>query len=266
MKYIIGSGWWCNDYADKREKFYGDDEIRGKDFHHLWYKSVIQSTSPEKIVIVDSNSPIIPEYDSSIEFISLNENAGHSTNHTGKFSGWMRSVLLSASYAINCDCDYYVYVEQDVLLKGDNIIEKAIESMNKPYMFGRCNDHHNPLQQSFFIIKKDYLEQFVSNIYRIPYTDYDMPPERKFAIATSKLFSIIPKFMFVTPNSILLKKVLRRIQNSLSRLLGNYDDLPFGQGRDRPIDFSLEHFYFQHGDTSELTSYNKLYENTNENS
>ncbi|MBY7766025.1 hypothetical protein KW426_15800 [Vibrio fluvialis] len=260
MKYIIGSGWWCSDESDGRDAFYGDEDIRSQEFHKLWRKSVDSFTSPDRVIIVDSNSPVKPNYSDDVIFLSLNENAGHSTNHRGKFSGWMRSVILSASYAINCDCDYFVYVEQDVLLQGSNIVEKAIATMKKPYMFGKCHDHNNPLQQSFFIIKKSHLEEFISNIYRIRYTDFDMPPERKFALATSRYFMFIPQFFFVTPANMFLKKVFRRVQNNVSRILGNYDYLPFGYGRDRPINFEDEYFYFQHGDKNELKLHFSLFE------
>lgn len=90
----------------------------------------------------------------------------------------MRSVLHSMSYAQNCNCDYYVYIEQDVLLSGKGIVEHCIKNMRKPYMFGKCNTFKNPLQQSFFIIRKDYIDKFLSNIYSINYTDQKISPEK----------------------------------------------------------------------------------------
>lgn len=219
IKYIIGSGWWCSDISDIRDVFYGDDEIRGKDFHELWKLSIDRFTNPEQIIIVDSNSPIKPSIRDDITFISLNENAGHSTNHRGKFSGWMRSVLVSASYASSCDCDYYVYVEQDVLLYGNNIIERCIKEMKSSYAFGKCNDHSNSLQQSFFIIKKDKLDTFLSNLYNIKYTDFSLPPERKFSLATSPLFKFIPKVIFVSPKNELLKKYYVDLKICFQKLL-----------------------------------------------
>ena len=36
--YIIGSGWWCGDNPENEKRIIvGDDSIRGKDFHKLWY-------------------------------------------------------------------------------------------------------------------------------------------------------------------------------------------------------------------------------------
>ncbi|MTC60658.1 hypothetical protein GKR50_11605 [Providencia rustigianii] len=261
MKYIIGSGWWCaiNNNKD-RDNYYGDDSIRSSDFHEIWINSILSNSNPERICIIDSNSPIKPNIDpilKNIVFISLNENGGHSTQHTGKYSGWMRSVLHSMSYAQSCDCDYYIYIEQDALLSGSGVIEFCINNMKKPYMFGKCNDFKNPLQQSFFLIKKDYIDIFLSNLYSINYTDKQISPERKFAIATSRLFKFIPKFIFISPRNKLMKRLTWRAQNILCRIIGSYQYLPIGYGRDRPINFLDKYFYFQHGNTDELINYKK---------
>lgn len=255
VKYIIGSGWWCSLDIDQRQNMYGAEEIRGLAFHQHWLKSVKDNTNPERIYIVDSNSPIKPVYDEIIDVTVLNENGGHSTNIRGKYCGWMRSVIHSMSYAQNCDCDYYVYIEQDVLLKGNGIIEHCISKMRKPYMFGKCKDFHNPLQQSFFIIRKDAIDAFLARIYLITYDDYQISPEKKFALATSPFFLLIPKILFVAPKNKIIKKLTWRIQNVLARLLGNYDYLPVGYGRDRPLDMGSNFLYFQHGTKEELKEY-----------
>ena len=108
--YIIGSGWWCGEAnPDDKRKILGSDIIRGKEFHKLWYESVCRFTSPEKIFIVDSASPVKPDLnkdDDRIEFFSLTTNAGHSTLHTGKYCGWTRAVLAGIYYAHMCDADY----------------------------------------------------------------------------------------------------------------------------------------------------------------
>ncbi|HEM6846616.1 hypothetical protein OKT23_17240 [Providencia rettgeri] len=257
MKYIIGSGWWCtDDKNNNRDRYYGDDTIRSAAFHREWLASITENTYSVKICIIDSNSPIKPPLlPNNIIFISLNENGGHATQHTGKYSGWMRSVLHSMSYAQNSDCEYYVYVEQDVLLFGDGIIEFCISKMKKPYMFGKCNLFNNPLQQSFFIIKKDYIDIFLSNIYSIKYRDSQINPEKKFAISTSRLYKFIPKFIFLTPKNRFLKKLTWRFQNILCKLFGNYQYLPVGYGRDRPINFDDSYYYFQHASRDEINEY-----------
>lgn len=257
MKYIIGSGWWCADNdTNNRDKYFGDDSIRSVGFHEEWKQSVYNASKPDTICIIDSNSPVKPKINrDNIVFISLNENGGHATRHVGKYSGWMRSVLHSMSYAQNSNCDYYVYVEQDVLLVGEGIIEYCIGKMKKPYMFGKCNTFNNPLQQSFFIIKKDYIDIFLANIYLTHYSDSEINPEKKFALATSKFFKLIPKFIFITPKHKLMKKLTWRMQNILCRVIGSYDYLPVGFGRDRPINFKSKYYYFQHASKDEMNEY-----------
>ena len=275
MKYIIGSGWWCaqspsdaasdsssDSSCDSPEEVrvtFGDDQIRSAGFHALWYDSICHTSKPDKIVIVDSCSPVKPALNSKderIEFISLNENAGHSTNHNGKYCGWTRSVLLSLSYAINCDCDYYVYVEQDVLLSGKGLIEHEIEQMRGKYAFGREPSLVQPLQQSMFIIKHSAIETFLSRFYAISATDNQVSPERKFAIASSWFLSLLPSMLFRQPPlTNVLGKVLHRAQTAVLKLFGGFGTLQMGYGRQRPIDFSAPHYYFQHGSQEELATF-----------
>ncbi|REL30214.1 hypothetical protein [Thalassotalea euphylliae] len=266
MKYIIGSGWWCSDKnsneniaVDQKRVLHGDDAIRGQAFHELWYQSIVDNASPDKIIITDSCSPLKPtnlQDKPLIEFVSINENPGHSTNHTGKYSGWMRSVLMGLSYAVNCDCDYFVYVEQDVLLKGKGIIESEIQKMKKNMMFGKEKGLVQPLQQSFFILHRSHFERFLSRVYGIAAKDVKISPERKFAIASSWLLSALPECLFWQPNlNNVAAKVIHRIQTAILKLLGGYDTTKCGYGRSRPINFDDDYYYFQHGSQEELKSY-----------
>lgn len=265
-KYIIGSGWWCNEsnvQTDRDERLtYGDDEIRGSSFQKKWISSITKNCSPDKIVIIDSASPTPPPnlafHDNEIEYIRLNDNGGHASNHTGKLCGWSRGVIMSANYAANCDCQYYVYIEQDVLLKGENIIEFAISKMKKPYMFGSNQGNNQPLQQSFFIIKHSHLNKFISRYLMMDYRDDEISPEVKFSLCTSYLYRIIPKALFkiILPNK-LLGRIIYRIQLLLAKALANFDQLPFGAGRERPLDFSTNYLYFQHASKDELDAFSK---------
>lgn len=250
-KYIIGSGWWCSGDGEKR-KTMGDDSIRTADFHSQWYESIETFTSPEKIIIVDSNSPIKPAVDKSdarIEFISLNKNSGHSSqlNHGSKYCGWTSSVLLSLDYALHCECDYYVYVEQDVLLYGDNILSDIISNMksnNNNYAFGHPGNTPQPLQQSLFVIKKSFIEDFSSRYKSVKSSDLEISPEIKFYMAVSFWVRIIPEYF--------LKK---RFVQFLLRKVANINFFEIGYGRIKPVDFRDNQFYFQHGVDKELNDY-----------
>lgn len=256
FNYVIGSGWWSKDnegFSKERKKL-GDDFIRSPEFHHLWYESISRYTTPNKIIIVDSASPQKPPLnlkDGRIEFISLDKNYGHATNCIGKFGGWLRSCLLGVAYAWMCDADYFVYVEQDVLLYGEGIIEHAISRMNHSFMFGRFGQGlrtktPQPLQQSFFIIKKPAYLEFMQRMEQIRGTDQEIFPEIKF---TQIRYNWLPKALIYTR----FGKLWRILTADLW-----YDWLPYGYGRERPLNWNDPFFYFQHGTINEIQQYIKL--------
>jgi len=252
-KYIISSGWWCNESEnDGREKFLGSPEIRGHQFHKLWYKTISDFSSPSKILIVDSCSPIKPiidENDERLELISLNSNAGHSTSMVGKYCGYTRAILVAMEYAMQCDTDYFVYVEQDVLLYGESIIEKCIDEMITDYMFGEAKNSPGKLQQSLFIIKQSAIRTFIKRLHAIHYSDKELNPEDKFSIAASRGWVPLLTYVAVAKRK---SNVMRWLDYQLTKYLGNWCKLPIGFGRDRPINFNNEFFYFQHGSEIEI--------------
>jgi len=250
MKYVIGSGWWATDEPSLENRMTpGDDIIRSAEFHKLWYKSICKYTNPEKIFIVDSNSPIKPPLnrdDGRIEFVSLDKNYGHSVKSTAKFCGVMRSFLFGVSYAWMCDADYFVYVEQDCLVCGEGIIEYAIDKMSHPYMFGDGSGTPQPTQISIFIIKRSHFTNFLNGLARIEDADHVVSPEEKFARIELDWL----------PNHIANKR-LRRLRSRWWKLTGRFwrDWLPFGYGRARPINWNDPYFYFQHGTKEEIQAY-----------
>lgn len=258
MRYVIGSGWWsAGDSLDTRSELLGDDRIRGKDFHQLWYASVNRFTDPQKIIIVDSCSPVKPQLnreDSRLEFVSYNLNAGHNTNHVGKFSGLNRALLLGLEYARHSDTDYYVNVEQDCLLFGKGIIEHCIRHMRTPYMLGSGVGTPQKTQISLFIVRQDGILPLIQRLNAMPETDNEICPEDKLHIVCSK-----------GPPS-LHAAVYKRAEKSalfgwwdwqFFKYLTAYDLLPIGYGRARPVKFEDDMFYFQHGTSEELARYLK---------
>ena len=247
MKYVIGSGWWCTREPSWQEgrKRLGDDLIRTADFHALWYESVKRFTDPCKIVIVDSASPVRPPLcpdDPRIECISLDRNYGHATSCGTKFSGCSRSFLLGVAYAWMCEADYYVYVEQDCLLYGEGIVERAIGRMRHDFMFGDGAGTPQPIQQSMFILARPAFRAFLDGMDKIREGDREVSPEVKFARLK---WDLVPE------------RIGPLRLRSWRRLTGRlwYDRLPFGYGRARPIDWNQPHFYFQHGTREELERY-----------
>lgn len=233
-KIVVGSGWWC---SGKRSQWnIGDDLIRSPDFFQLWHRQVLKYINPEKIIVVDSNSPIKPNPENleKVEFISLDKNYGHANDIRadlvdGKICGFNRAIILSATYAMCCDADYYVYIEQDCVIKGHGFVEKAIGGQEFDFFCGQRTEggqglHGNTaapmLQQSVQIVKKSKLETFISKLINAPESDGEMSPERK-----------------------------------MERDMAPYGLLQVPYGRSRPIDFTLSHYYAQHFTRDELLQF-----------
>ena len=71
MNYIIGTGWWCDDtgvHSHTKHQKYVDTSTRKKDFFDLWYKSIRKFTNPQSIIVVDSNSPVKPNFPFQLHF------------------------------------------------------------------------------------------------------------------------------------------------------------------------------------------------------
>jgi hypothetical protein len=250
---IIHTGWWCEGETNNfnREKLLGDDTLRRQEFHNLWYQSICAFTNPDKILIVDSNSPIKPKFnkeDDRIELLSLPFNAGHATDlKAERLAGVSRSFMLGILYALMSDVEYYVYIEQDALLFGKEIIEHCIRDMQSPYMFGNGKGTPQITQQSLFIIHRRGMQEFINNYLSIQSPDNKMTSETKFCLAANKLTKLIP-------NRIILSRLWKKIYP----FFVNYDLVPIGYGRTRPINFKDPYFYFQHGNKEEIKEYLKL--------
>lgn len=257
--YIITTGWWCtnDDAIDDRKIIQGESIIRTDEFHKIWFDAVNTYTTPQKVFIVDSDSPVKPIMNKEKEtLVTLMNNAGHSTHHTGKLSGVSRAHLLGMSLVMVNEADYWVYIEQDALIYGKGIIEKCIEKMNKPYMFGYGLGTPQPVQQSLMIIKKEGIPKFIKNFTGIKAKDSEISPEVKFAIATSFILKCIPERIYIKmEDNTRLGNLLRRVIWKCIKTFRGFDYLPIGYGRARPIDFGNTHFYFQHGDQEELNKW-----------
>jgi hypothetical protein len=186
-------------------------------------------STPEKIIIIDSASPVKPDIKDkkNISFYSLGKNFGAGIDGTQnlRLSGWDRGILGSAALAFLEGHDYYVYIEQDCLIKGKGIIEYAISKMGgKPIMLGGGKGTPQPLQQSFIIIKNEF----------------------------------IPEFLYKETK--LTKEELKK--DCEARYLSHFKDklcyLPYGHGRARPINFNDQYFYAQHLRTEELERFKKF--------
>ncbi|MES0826273.1 hypothetical protein [Ruegeria sp. SCP11] len=251
IRYVIGSGWWSSDTnVNPKRKNLGDPVIRSVEFFNHWLSAIQRFTSPQEVIVVDSNAPNKPAPDkrSQVQWVSLPFNAKHATDHIGRWSGWTRSVIVSASYAMASDCDYFVYVEQDCLINGTDVIEHCIENMRAGIAFGSGEGTPQPLQQSFFIIRSDLLPGFLSNLCAIRERDCDLSPEWKF------LCAVWWPFVVAANLGLFRWRYFRKkcVKFSKGRW---FDFLPIGVGRTRPIPFNEEFFYFQHGTRGEVEQF-----------
>ena len=219
MKYIIGTGWWCDGTGKHKGTVSGSDFIRSKEFFNVWYYFVNKYTSPEKIIIVDSASPIRPSIpdDKRIEFISTDQNYQHAKLNKTQFDGWTRSFLLSAYYALMCEADYFIYIEQDCLVIGEHWVEQVIDFMQKnknTCALGKWEDKYE-IDQSLTVIEKSYIFEAIKKLHEPTRSDFEKRAEFRFRIL-------------------------------------DYDFLPFGYNRNRPINFNDKTFYAQQWTEDEL--------------
>lgn len=224
-KYVIGSGWYCRHPDGSTGKVHGHPQvgeavIRSIDWHSVWKYFLFRYTSPAKVIVVDSNSPYKPERDDRIEWVSLDDN--YQYNKKTHYNGWLRGFMTGAWYAWNCNANF-VYIEQDCLVIGKNWM-KAVEkqAVGKFPLFGKR--FRSPIQQSLVYL---------------PY-------------------AVIPKFLYylTLPKNAMTCEV--RFHNTSKGKVGlPYKTIPFGVGRNRPINWKAKHFYAQHWNKSELVALGK---------
>jgi hypothetical protein len=229
-KVVVGSGWWCAEAWPSW--LIGAAATRSPQFFELWLAQVLRCLRPAKIIVTDSAAPIKPAVrHPSLVWVELDRNYGHAIDIKNglintKYCGFTRSVMNGAMYALCCDADYYVYVEQDCILVGDDLLAHAIGDASEDILLGPppvngIGLNGTPaapmLQQSLIVVRGQVLPRFIEGLAAAPWSDGEKSPEIIMA---------------------------ERLQ-------------PLGQlripyGRSRPIDFSLSHFYAQHLSEGEL--------------
>lgn len=260
--YVVGSGWWCEhaDGTQDRALTFGDAAIRSQRFFRVWHASLMRYARPRQIIVVDSASPVKPDLaglGGDISWLTLPHNPGHAATCQERLSGYTVSVLLSAYHAFLTGAEHYVYVEQDNLLHGEGLIERAIARMTTPFMFGGPVPMKQPLQQSLFIIRRDGLWPFIDFLSRLATPDRELSPERKFGLAAFAARVGAPASADPARLAAQLRALdtLTLSSHALDVEARGFDYLPFGVGRCRPIDWDAGDFYFQHASAEELQRY-----------
>jgi hypothetical protein len=255
---LVATGWFSTNEA-RSYVTKGDELIRGVGFRSLWWQSVDTFIKPQHVFIVDSASPIKPDdaahTATPFQYTELLMNPGHSQNGKTHYCGYMAGVILGLEFALLNDVDMFLYVEQDALVFGDAIVEKtknALRRRNLVFGSGGLD-----IQQSFFAANKKGIRHFLSALHAINYSDKQVAPEHKFMFAASRFLPgpLIKLAEFTEVEK--LRVAGLRLFSLACALAKNYAFLPFGYGRERPINFGDEVFYFQHGSADELTRYKK---------
>lgn len=238
-KVVVASGWWCD--TSTHDWALGSAVTRSPAFFDLWYRQVVRCLAPIRIVVTDSASPLKPDIHAHplLQWVELDQNYGHPNDIrigriNTKYSGFTRSVLNGAMFALCCDADFFVYVEQDCLLWGADFLRHAVGASPAEIFLGQPTENGRGmggrvaapmLQQSLIVVRRSGLERFLSEILGAPWTDGDVSPEE-----------------------------------TMRMRLEPYELLQVPYGRSRPIDFSRSHFYAQHLDDEELAEFTRRIE------
>lgn len=231
-KVIVATGWWSSE--EKSQWSIGSDAIRSAAFFDTWYRQVSKCMAPAKIIVTDSHAPIKPDWTSypNVEWVELDRNYGHPNDlRIGKiktkFSGYTRSVVNGAMYAFCCDADYFVYVEQDCLVRGEDFLAHAIGDSEHDFWLGAKTEGGvgiegraaaSMYQNSLIIVARSGLARFISGLLSSPQGDGELS-----------------------------------IEVIMERQCSPFGIVAVPYGRSRPIDFGRSHFYAQHLTKDELS-------------
>jgi len=232
MNYLIGSGWWCSNEND----WHHDQapSMQKLQFSNYWLEFVRKFTNSQKILIVDSNSPVKPPFlgQPDIEYINLLKNFDETPGYFSIFqtlrTGATSAFFLGGFYALLNNMEYFVYIEQDCFISGHGIVEYAIENMkNANFSCGLRGNRvgklcPNETETSFVIVRTSHIAEMFDKYINMPFNKEREWPECKYF--------------------------------DLRDLIG-WKELPFGFGRLRPIDMDSKFSYAQKMNTQDMERY-----------
>jgi hypothetical protein len=190
------------------------------DFFDIWYKNTRKFTD-NRIYVINIDGEFDSEKYSNLEVVNLQENLGHIgdliKNKDYDLSGWTLSILIGLLLCYNNKCDF-LYKEQDCLFFG------SIDEVYRQLDYKKCKSlsykFENWLEQSFFIVKHEFILTFVREWLNILEADYNILTEDKHNLITNKY-----------PNDMKF--------------------FDFGYGRERPFQI-IENFFLQQPKIEEM--------------
>lgn len=258
---LVTTGWYSSSQP-RSYTTYGDDSIRGPAFRQLWWQSLQSFVNPAHVYVVDSASPVKPgdaefmDLGTDLRNIELLINPGHSQNTTHHYCGAMAAIIMGMEYALYSGVDYYIYVEQDALIYGDGFLS-AVEHalLKRGFVFGGAPGQL--IEHTVMAFDRGALRKFISRVHSIALSDKLIEPEYKFMHAASlvRYLPILNLLSYSRPHWV--RHPVAQVAIKLCALFKEYELLPFGYGRLRPINFEDDIFYFQQGSAEEVAAYRR---------
>lgn len=257
---LLISGWFAA--AKPRDYLtFGDDEIRSEGFRPLWWKSVDTFVKPEHVLVVDSAAPLKVNDQAltrtDVRTIELLINPGHSQNTVQHYCGFMAGFIMGLEYALYSGVDYCLYLEQDALTYGEDLIGRIEQRLVKtPILFG--GQRGDFVEQSMMVLDRRAIRGFLQQMHAISRSDKLVAPELKCMIAATSMgrWPVGPLMSYEQHR--LVRRFFEKLGVAFARGSKQYGHVPFGYGRERPINFKDACFYFQHGTAQELRQYRAL--------
>lgn len=221
--YIIGTGYYA-----------GIAEGRKAAFFDVWYDNIVKYSNPVDVFVVNAGSQTLPTKRGKWQDFIWNCGHAHQMDNGEKpirsIGGWSMGFLLSCMNAYHSNADL-IYAEQDCLFFNDAIeqLYQESEEFKAGVITGRPVDSDNQgLEQSFFLVKNDFLLPFVQH-----YIAIDKPEGGPGYLRTERKFINIMNGVFN----------------------GHMAFTRMGYGRGRPDYFRAdENFYIQKVTDSEISS------------
>lgn len=190
----------------------------GKDaLFKTWLDNTLRYSHPKRITVVADSGSVVPFNHEILLNINLSGNLGHFMELVeGKkpyaLNGWSGAMLVGAMIAY-CDESDMVWKEEDCLAFGPWAEKMYDELGGAKAIWGSCS--FMPCEQSLFLVMHDQIPEFVQHY-------LDGPPQNRSGEFGEDKF--------------------KRMEENFPE---KYRRFSFGCGRDRPIPWDDEIFYFQ---------------------
>lgn len=186
-------------------------------FFNTWLLNTLRYSSPHRITALSDSGSILPSRNALILNLNLDGNLGHFMellNGTKQYrlNGWSGTILTGAMLAY-CDEADYIFKEQDALAFGPWVSRMYEQLGDAGAIWGNCS--FMPCEQSLFLVRHGHIPDFVMHY-------MDGPAQNR--------------------DGELGEDKFKRMEEKFPE---KYKRFSFGCGRDRPIPWDDEAFYFQ---------------------